>query len=331
MAAAPTQKSVRQARRDRDVIRTSIPNIDEANTFMLRRPTRIAASYISATLGNKSGYTTFNVERGDATYRALTWGIRCTAAIVDVTVNIAGVHYVQRDKLSTYLGQVRTVANGSIMQEFSMAELTTYNKFHDIAYGPVFDGFAYPGDNLYSDRAMSDAFALGTKNFRSLTLEIQQKAAFDAATMEIVVVPHVVDKPMHAYFCNTTERLSTTWTGVGLHTYLDLPVNDDLRNIWIIADGVQHVKLEIDGDIMFDMDRAQYEAYLSHHGRDTAALGGSWLLDFHAEAEPRSLSALDLPDERRRDARYKLTVTTTQDVTPVQFVLQNADLYKQIR
>jgi hypothetical protein len=327
-AGANTRKA---GRRDRDVINTSIPSNQATQKVRLRRPTRIDTSYVSANSGTKSGYTTFKLERGDATYRALTWGIECTAAIADITTQIGGKHYVLREKLSNYIGQVRTVANGSIMQEFSQEELTMYNEFHGIAYGPVYDGFAYPGDNVYDSRAMTDAFALGTNNLKSLTLELQQLNTFDADTMELVIMPHVVDMPQPAYYVNTSDRLNTSFTGVGEHTYTDIPIGNDIRNVWIKGDGITHVKLVVDGDTFFDMDLAQYQAYLMHHGRDVDAMEGNWILDFHSEAEPRSLAALDGEAERRRNAKYKLTLTTTEDVTPVEFILQNADFYRKIR
>ena len=179
---------------------------------------------------------------------------------------------------------------------------------------------------------MGDAFALGTKGWRSLSLELKTKQDFfDENTMEIVLMPHTVDRVVNAGFVVVTERLNKTFYGQGKHSYMALPVGDDIKDIWIMGDGIQHLRLDIDGETLYDMDQAQYEAYLIEKGRNVAALNGNWFLDIHAERDPRSIAALDRKGERQRDARIKLTVTTTQEVTPVEFLLTNADIYSKIR
>lgn len=333
MAQAPTKKAAtkRRTRMDRDIVRTSIPQEGPNEKRMLKRPTRLTGDYIGASIGNKAGWQTYKLECGDATYRAVTWGIQVNAAIAGVTQLIAGFHYVKENLLDNYIDEVRTVANGTTMQELRQFELTIRNNFHGITFGPCHSGFAFPGDNQYDSRAMTDAFALGTRNLKTLTLELKLKNAFDPSTMQISVMPYVVDKPALARFCNTTDRQSTTFTSIGEHTYNDLPVGDDLKDIWIMADGISRIKLKVDDDLLFDMNRVEYESWLYHNGRDPSALFGNWFLDFHVEGEPRSLAALDRPAERRRDARYQLTVTTTNQNTPVNFLMTNSDIYRKIR
>jgi hypothetical protein len=88
--------------------------------------------------------------------------------------------------------------------------------------------------------------------------------------------------------------------------------------------------MEVDGDILFDMDRATYESYLISNGRNVSALGSNWYIDFHAEGEPRSLSALDRVHELRRGAHIKLDLTTSNQETPVEFAMTKSGLYRKI-
>jgi len=144
-------------------------------------------------------------------------------------------------------------------------------------------------------------------------------------------MPHVVDIPRMTAFTFTTERLNQTFAGAGKHTFWDLPVGDDISSVWLMANGISRIKLEIDGDVLYDMDRASYEAYLLEKGRDPAALGGHWYLDLHAEGKAVSMASLDLPAERRRDARVKLDIVTQNASTAVEFLVTHADLYQKIR
>lgn len=314
-------------------IRTSNPSGEVTKKLHLSGITRLAPDlYVSPTHGNVSGYHTFKLKTGDATYRAITFAVRCEAAIAGKTVDIAGIHYLKTSVLSEYIGDVRLTASGSELQSYDIAELLTVNEFHEISFGEVYTGFAFPGEFTFSSERMTDAFALGTKGMRDLTLHVKpNKTTFDDAAMEIVVMPYVVDRIKPVGFTFTTERISTTFSGTGTHTYWDLPISDDIRSLWLKADGIQHVKLTVDGTQMFDMDVAQYQAYLIEKRRNIEALDDQFYIDVFAERNPRTLAALDRAVERQRDARIKLEVTTTNAVTPVEFIVVHADLYDRIR
>jgi len=325
------QRKAGRMSRDRDVIRTAQPSQDATKRYRLPRPTRIIGDYVSASLGIKSGYVTFELETGDVTYRSINFGIECNAAIAGVTVEIGGAFYVKEELISDYIGSVRLVGNGSAMWEFTAAELRKRNLFHGQNYGPAFTGFSYPGEGMYWNRNLVDAFALGTGDLSTLTFEARLEAAFDANVMDLVVRPQAVDMLRQTGFTFIAKRSNWTFTGIAQHTYTQLPVADDIKEIWIMGDGIKHIKLEVDGDLMFDMDRATYESYLISNGRDPDALGGQWLLDFHAEGDARSLAALDRKGELGRNAKIKLDVTTTLQETPVEFVVMNSGLYRKIR
>ncbi|KPU84696.1 hypothetical protein JI58_02245 [Marinosulfonomonas sp. PRT-SC04] len=288
--------------------------------------------YVSPTHGNVSGYHTFKLKVGDATYRAITFAIKCDAEVVGKSVRIGGIHYLKTEVLNEYIGNIRLTASGSTMQEYDISELLIKNSFHEISFGPVYTGFAFPGEFTFSSEAMTDAFALGTKGMRDLTLHIKpNKTTFDETTMEIVVMPYAVDRVKPVGFTFTTERISTTFAGIGNHTYWDLPISDDIRSFWLKADGLKYVKLTVDGTVMFDMDVAQYQAFLIEKRRNVDVLEGQFYIDVFAEREPRTIAALDLSEERKRDARIKLEVTTTMVSTPVEFIIEHADLYDRIR
>ncbi len=324
-------KSRRKQRTDPDVIRTSHPSAKGTKNLRLPRLTRISDSYVNATLGNKSGFATYSLTVGDATYRSVTWAIKTTAGVPGVTNSVAGVHYIKNELLSDYLDQVRIVPNGSELFGMSQAELLKRNAFHGISYGPLFTGFAFPGEGQYDQQRITDAYALGTKGMRSLTLELQLKAEFDPDTMEVVVVPHVVDIPKWPGLVLSNERQNVTFTGAGKHTYWDLPIGDDIKDLWIQGANIQRIVMNVDGDQMFDMDRASYEAFLVQTGRDPSVLDGDWYIDFHADGVARSLAALDFENERKRDARIKLDVYTNGSTTPVEFLVTHADYYNKIR
>lgn len=328
---AQTKPKTRMARRDRDVIRTSVPAQKKAATLRLPRLTRITDQYVDATVGTQAGFSTFKLETGDVTYRAITWGIVCTGEIVGVTLPRDGKHYMRAEKLKDYIGEVRLTANGTDMQSLSQEELETRNSYKGITFGPHYTGFAFPGSNAYELRQWLDAFALGTQGMKNLVLGLKATADFDPATMEIVCMPHAVDMQKPVGFTFTTDRSNQTFASAGTHTYYDLPIGDDVADIWVKGEGISHIRLEVDGDVLFDMDRMQYESYLIANGRNPQVLGGEWFLDVHCEGSPRSIAALDRAAERKRDARIKLELTTRNASTNVEFLVTHADLYARIR
>jgi hypothetical protein len=329
--AATTNAARRPRFGDENIIRTSHPSGKVQKNFALYRPTRIAPDYVSASLGNKSGYQTYQLAVGQTTYRAITFAVVSTVAIAGKTQVIGGKHFVLLSALAEFIEEVRIVANGTDLQRLSCSELMRRNTYHAQTLGPAFTGFHFPGENMYHNRMLMDAYALGTLGFRSLSFEAKLSPVFDNNTMEVVCVPHVVDYPKQVGFTYTTERINKTFSGAGKHTYKDIPVADDIKDIWIQGDGITHLKFEVDGDIMFDMDRATYESYLTSNGKDISSLNGNWMIDFHAEGDPRSLAALDRVGEVRRGANIKLDITTTQGETPVEFLITNAGLYRNIR
>lgn len=328
--AAQAAPKTRRAGRSSN-IRTARPQVAQAKELKLTGLTRLDPDYVDATRGNRSGFATFNLEVGDATYRAITWAIKVTEPIAGQTIDYDGIHYIRVQNLHDYLKTVQIVPNGKRLQWRTQSELNMRNNFKGVTFGPVYAGFAFPGEFVYQSQTFTDAFALGTKGLRSLAFEAELKEAFDENTMELVVMPYTVDRVKPIGFTFGNERLNTTFTGAGSHTYYDLPVGDDLCELMILSQGISHVMLEVDGDVLFDMDRAAYEAFLISNGKDPDALNGNWLLDIHAERDARSVAGLDRNSERKRGARFKLEVTCTEATTPVEFVVTNADLYEKIR
>lgn len=328
MDAPKTQRAGRR----QAPIRTSEPNQKRANSLRLRGLTNVSDEPVDKTQGNSSGLAAFEFETGPFTYRKITWAIRCTAAIADVTMERQGVHYIKRQLLKNYIGEVRLIPNNNPLQELTMGELEIRNLHNDIAFGPIFSGFAFPGEHTYEDKTLTDAYALGTEGMRSLRLTMKiNDANFDADTMEIVVLPHFVRESRPTGFTIKTETTTHNFPSVGKHTYRALSIGDDIKDLWIQGDGIRHIKMEIDGDLLFDWDYAQYEAFMVGNGKVVGALDGGWFIDMHAEGAPRSIAALDRPNERRKDANVKLTITTTQASTDVRFILTTADLYGAIR
>ncbi len=328
--AATATKNTRRAGRSSN-IRTARPKIADAKDLRLTGLTRLDPDYVDATRGNRSGFATFNLEVGDATYRAITWAIKVDAEIAGQTIEYDGIHYIRVQSLHDYLKTVQIVPNGKRLQWRTQSELNMRNNFKGISFGPVYAGFAFPGEFTYQSPTLTDAFSLGTKGLRSLAFEAELKEAFDEDTMELVVMPYTVDRVKPIGFTFGNERLNTTFVGTGTHTYYDLPVGDDLCELMIVAEGISRVMLEIDGDVLYDMDRAAYEGFLISNGKNPEELNGNWLLDIHAERDPRSVAGLDRKSERNRGARFKLEVTCTAATTPVEFVVTNADLYEKIR
>ncbi|MEM7243387.1 MAG: hypothetical protein AAF429_14495 [Pseudomonadota bacterium] len=331
MAMAAMPKTNRANRRDRGNIRSSQPGQNAVEQAELPALTRISAEYVASSLGNKSGFQTYDLTRGDATYKAITWGIRVNAAIADVTTETAGVHYVDLDHLKDYFGVVRLVPDGRALWSLDQSEIEKKNKFDGIDFGNSFSGLAFPGEFTYQDQRWTDAFSLGTDGMRSLTLEIELKDAFDADTMEIVVLPHVVDRVRPPGFVTRTERINTTFSGATKHTYTGVPYGDDISALWVQGANIQKVEVKIGRETLYDVDRAQYEAYLTEKGKDVAALESDWLFDVHAERVPRSIAALDGKNQRRRGNKITLEITTLDNETPVEIVVFNSDLYSKVR
>lgn len=324
---ANNQALTRRTSRQKANIGVSEPSHAAGQSYLLRGPTRVTQDYVTPNRGSISGYQTFQLVVGDAAYRAITWAVQCTAAIAGKTYTIAGVHYLSVDAMAEYIDHVELKASGNRLQDWTIEELVNLNKYHDISFGTVYTGFAFPGEFMFSREDMTDVFALGTENMRDLYVNIRpNKTTFDPATMEIVVMPHVVSRVKNAGFTFKNERFSETFSGTGNHSFWDLPIDDDVRFIWIKGDGISHLKLEVNKTTLLEVDRAQYESYLIEKRRDVTALNGGWLIDMFAERIPRALGALESKVERQIDARYKLELTMTNALTPVEFIVMNADL-----
>jgi len=322
-------KNRRRSRRGQ--IRMTMPGREAQQKARLTQPTRINTDPVTSHQGTAGGWTQIMLETGNYTYRALTFGIRCTASLVGITTEVQGEHWVDQEHLVDYISDVRLSANGTPITEITIGELIDVNNFHEQEMGSQMAAILFPGEGLYHNDRIVDAYALGTKGLRDLKLELRQKAAFDSATMEIDCVPHFVKLTKAPGFVTTTERMTKQLGAAGKHTFRDLPDGDDIRSIYIIADGVQHVKLEVDKEVLYDMSKAQYDAYLIMNGRDPDALAGKWFLDIHAEGDARSLAALDRPREVRRGATIKLEITTLNANTEVVFLVTHAGIYAKVR
>ena len=245
---------------------------------------------------------------------------------------VGGVHVVLDDKIYKYIENVKLVANGATMQDYSTQELLAKNEFHGLDLGRGEIGFHLPGENMYREQKFRDLLALGTSNLRGLKVILKQTALFDNATMHVQSTPHYVMQERPATYVLTTERVVKTFSGVGKHTFIDLPDGDDIQFIWMIGNGISDVMLEVDGEALIDCSLNQYKGYLTSVGRNNSALmSNQWFIDFHAEGEPMSLAALDQPVEVRRGARIKIDLTTTNAETEIQFVVGHVGPYQKVR
>ncbi|MBV1863006.1 MAG: hypothetical protein KUG74_01100 [Rhodobacteraceae bacterium] len=312
-------------------IRTAMPSPEEVKGTRLPRHTRVNGRVIEIAQNLAGGKSQVRLETGSPTYRAIPFSIVSDAEIVGETTEVAGRHIVDTAFISKYVDNVALLANGAPMQDLTTDELIMRNNFHDQDFGEGVTGFHFPGENMYLSPAVRDTFALGTRGMRGLKLELSQTAAFNATTMQVKCMPNYVLMPRKTGFVNTTERVIQSFGAVGKHTFTDLPDSDDLQNFWLIGAGITDLKVEVDGEVLIDCNRHEYNAYLLSEGRFPAAVGDNWFIDLHSSGEARSLAALDLPAETRRGAKVKIDLTTTVADTEVQFLATHAGLYQNIR
>ena len=319
-------------RRGEPPIRQSGVGAQATKPLESTRPTRIDATIAEIYPNMSGGIARINLPTGDYTYRAIPFYITSSAEIVGKTTEVVGIgHVVNTANVSEYISNVRLMMNGAVMQELTTDELVIRNQYSvlDMSAGMV--GFWFPGTRFYQDARHRDAFALGTERAYGLKLELQQTAAFDTGTMELHCAPLFVRAPKATAFTYTTERISNTFSAIGKHTFTDLPDGDAIAQIWMIADGVTHLKMEVDGKTLIDCNRIEYNNMLIEAGRDISAIGDDWLIDMHWDGRPRSLAPLDLPAEVRRGAKIKVELTTTQANTEVQFLVLHSGLYRDVR
>lgn len=330
------QNQKQSAARNRGVrgrqVRVSRPNAQVTQAAQLGRLTRVTDEPIEVNKNGQNGRSVVRLDTGPYTYRAIPFGVRSEVDLgTDSYPLVGGGFQVRLDALSKYISEVRLEANGAPMQEWDVDELNTINDFYDLKFHGGFSGFHFPGEEMFTNQRHRDLFALGTANLKNLKLVLRQTSLFDPATMDIVCQPHFVKQARPATFVNTTEVVSHTFTGVGKHTFKDLPDGDDMQAIWIKGEGISHVKLEVDGVLLIDTHISGYKSYLHSVNRDKDSLDNNWLIDFMAEGEPTALAALDLPAELRRGADVKLELTTTNASTPVKFITVHVGPYHKVR
>lgn len=321
--------SQQAARRRAPPIRQSGTGKQALNWADIWRPTRIDNT-VGQIHMNTAGKAIITYPTGDYVYRALPFYITSDSEIVGDTTQIGGVHVINTDKVKNYIWQVRLMINGSPLHELTVEELQMRNGFHDIDFDIGQVGFQFPGDIYYQDKHR-DAFSLGTANVNSLTMELAQTANFNAGTMQIHTSPWFVRDSKPIAFTHKTERVSHTFAAAGKHTFMDIPVADAIKDIWIKGAGITAIKLVVDGKTMFDCTRMEYRSMLIANGRLPNAVGDNWFIDFHHDGQPVSLAALDLPHEVRRGAKIKLDITTTSADTQVDFIITQSGYYADIR
>lgn len=314
------------------VIRHSRPGPEITKKAQINRLTRVSNDPVEINKATGAGKCIVRLSTGDFTYRAIPFGVRSSVDLgADSYALMGGGYMVTLAALSKYISDIRLEVNGGPLQEWDTDELITVNDFYDFKFHGGFTGFHFPGEEMYDSQKMRDLFALGTANLRSLKLILKQTNLFDSDTMDIVCVPHYVQEARPATFVTRTQPILHTFSGVGKHTYNELPTGDDIQSIWVIGDGISHLKLEVDGETLIDGHIDDYKAYLRSVNRDNSPLDDQWFIDFQAEGEATALAALDLPGEVRRGAKVKVTLTTTQAETPVKFITNHVGTYHKVR
>ncbi len=313
-------------------VRVARPSPEIIQNSQVGRMTRVTSEAATVNQANGAGQTIVELATGSFVYRCIPFRIVCDAEIVGDTVQmINGKHVVTLDKVSKYVTDVRLDANGSPMLELTTEELISRNAYQGLELSIGETGFHFPGYGVFEGQRPRDLLSLGTKNLTQLKLILQQTGLFDAANMRIESTPHWVNDSRWATFVTTNQINTSTFSGVGLHTYQNLPAGDDMQSVWIKGAGISHVKVEVDKELLIDADIETYAAYLRSMGKDPAAFGDQFYIDFQAEGEPTALAALDQEADIRRGARVKVTLTTTNENTAVKFITTHVGPYHKIR
>ncbi len=313
-------------------VRVARPSAEIIQNSQLGRMTRVSAEPTTVNQANGAGQTIVELATGSFAYRCIPFRIVSDVEIVGDTVpTVTGKHVVTLDKVSKYVTNVRLDANGSPMLELTTDELLARNAYQGLELSIGETGFHFPGYGVFEGQRVRDLLSLGTKNLSQLKLILQQTGAFDAATMKIESAPHWVNESRWATFVTTNQINTTTFSGAGQHTYQNLPSGDDMQSVWVKGDGISRIKIEVDKELLIDADLETYAAYLRSMGKDPAAFGDQFYIDFQPEGEPTALAALDQEADIRRGARVKVTLTTTNATTPVKFITTHVGAYHKIR
>ncbi len=313
-------------------VRVAKPSAEIKQNSRITRMTRVSSEPATVNQANGAGQTIVEFATGSFVYRCLPFRIVSDVEIVGDTVpTVTGKHVVTLDKIANYVTDVRLDANGSPMLELKTEELIARNAYQGLELSIGETGFHFPGNSVFDDKEARDLLALGTQNLTQVKLILQQTGSFDAATMKIESAPHWVNESRWATFVNTNQINSTTFSGAGAHTYQNLPSGDDMQSVWVKGAGISHIKIEVDKELFIDADLETYGAYLRSMGKDPAAFGDQFYIDFQPEGMPTALAALDQPADIRRNARVKVTLTTTNATTPVKFITTHVGAYHKIR
>lgn len=296
----------------------------------LHKLTRVTADPVEINKTTANGRAIVRLATGDYTYRAIPFGIKSDVDLGADSYAIKGGGFmVKLDALSKYITDVTLELDNNPLIDLTIDELATINDFYGFKFSEGLQGFHFPGEEMYDSQKLRDTFALGTANLKQVKLILKTTNLFDPGTMDIVCAPHYVMQPRPASFVTKINRQYAS-LAQGRTTYTDLPVHDDIAWLWIKGDKISHCKLEVDGAVLFDGHIGLQKGYLRSVNRDKAALDGQFFFDFHAEGEAVSLAALVGDGQRRRGAKIKLTLDTTE-ATSVEFLVGNVGTYQKVR
>lgn len=312
-------------------VQTATPSQPMLKRGDLRRMTRVIPDTAIANTQLANGRSHITVECGVWTYTALPVVIISDVEIAGETRLFAGRHIVKTEHFSKYVSSIDLRINQQLMQTWDVDLLIQKNDYNDAGLYDGFVGIVFSNPNMYDDKRVADLFALGTGNLKQVKLELVQTSAFDSTTMRIESRPHAVNERKPALFTHRTVYSPWQVHSSGWHEYTDLPTGDDIQSILVNGEGITDAVLEVDGQIIFEGSLSDHFNYLLMNGKDPAAWGEKFYFDFHAEGEPTSLAALDLPAQVARGAKIKLKLKMSQPTTEVIFQTTHAGRLVDIR
>lgn len=266
---------------------------------------------------------------GKYTYQFFQIGITSKIAIAGVTIEKAGKHFVQTEHLADYIENVTLEIDGTPERDLDMAEFIEINGYRKL---DVMDGFVFMpfgGPNLFVDERQEDAYMLGTQDVRDLRLLFELTAAWDETNMSVSVQTEYVPVSRKLEWIETHKTQRYTASAAGKFTISDLPVHADLAAILVSGPGINHAKLTIDNEVLFDGNAYELEAALALYGQDTTALGDHVMFDFWRGMEAtKGLAGLRSAAQRKRNADIRLELDLANANTELKVTLLQCGRYR---
>ena len=272
---------------------------------------------------------------GPYTYKAHQIAVTTTAQMdvpgvvgTSMTFEVNGVHYVKTQYLDLLVKKISLEIDGSVERDHTTGELVKLNAHYGYDTTDGFLWMTFGGPREFFNKEAEDAYMCGTMDLRDLRVNFELTAEWVTGSMFIQIVSEYARVQRPLAYLTTNKSFRYSFAAAGEHVITDVPINADLAQLFAFGTGIKALKLEVDGQFIFDSDYHSLTGLNALYGRDISALGDVALVDFWREQNPaKGLRKLQGDAQVRRNADIRIHLDLATAGTEIQIMARACGLY----